>query len=370
MLLAALALSAALHPAGLHPPRHPVRAPAPSMVAIGRGAPHGQLRLRSLWRKPARPASISPLSLSRAPPSVPLHAPSLTPRRATRTIKVTTASIPVGVADSLAESISLLLERLDAPRWVRLLNFAHLSSMGIAAHHACGLLGRLGRSRLLRAGSLRATLLCISALAMSLNFLGLVLDNGVLAAGRSLQASDHPLLADGRGTRLVKRLTKWRAGAHGVCVSLLPLPIMSIARANGLVDDRSLLPWMGAAAAGASLALLQWAAYDTSALTEVQDRAAAARGRGVHSFTTGKVFEMVFPAVMAMLLMLAVGVLSVSRGHLASGGLCMAGALSSLVASSFRVQALDNYGEIVAYVLLTGALVVAEQGLLAAHLLR
>jgi len=271
--------------------------------------------------------------------------------------KIITSKIPGAAADQMAERITVVLEQHGAPAWLRKVNYAHLTNLAINVLQACSLSSHASGGTGSEFGD---QAMCLAVVAMSVNFMGLAFDNGVLSFGRALQSSDDLLLADGKGELLVKQLTKWRAIVHGVCISILPIPVACLGWENGLMDNASLVPWLLAAVAAAGFSFKGWSGYDTAELTAVHDEAEAAQDRGVHSFTTGRVLELVGPSVAVCLMALTVGGLSMSHGEVLSGGLCVAGSVAMLAAAGLRVPALDNYGETSMFGLVGAALIVGQ----------
>jgi len=270
----------------------------------------------------------------------------------TKKLQVTHTNIPGKLDDRLAEDITAALERFDAPAWVREINYAHLTNVllnmiTLAVFTTC-------------AHSLpnaEADVIFLSTIILQINLLGLMYDNTVLAFGRTIESPNGPIR---NAVTLVKQATKLRVRVHSFCVATLALPIVAIGWDDGVFGGASVAPWMVLPIAFGILASSEWDDYDLEELTEVHDEDAVAQDRGVYSFSTRRVLQMVGPAVAVCMLMLAVGGMSICDGDWGSGALMVLGSSAMLSSASFRVQALDNYAETFMYAMLSAAFVLAD----------
>ena len=188
------------------------------------------------------------------------------------------------------------------------------------------------------------------AWALDFCLLSLVFDNAVLAVGRLLSVLDK--------LTWLTWLTKARLILHAMCNFLVLLPVAAIAWDNSLVKSKRTAPWLIACVSATLLSLFDWVRYDRTKLRLVRTEDPVAQRRGVVRYTSGEFVKLVLPSILSSLCILLVGVLSIARGCMPSGSLCVLGALCMLGCAFFRVGAMDAYGETILYACIAAALVV------------
>lgn len=172
---------------------------------------------------------------------------------------------------------------------------------------------------------------------MSVTSLSLMYDNLIMAMGKYI----------GEGAAL-RKLSKLRSVAHGLCIPLTFLPILEIIPKHGLASA-SVVRSIGCLVVGITVhEVFHWMCFDHEKLILVDNRHSAestARTMpGMMHYTSGKILKMLLPVAILEVLILGVGSMLWRRG--AAAGLWMVGAgLVSLITCSLQRPGVQALGE-------------------------
>jgi hypothetical protein len=141
----------------------------------------------------------------------------------------------------------------------------------------------------------------LSCFCMGFSQFGLIYDNGVAAIGKFIGEKGHQL----------RILSKGRMILHGVCMPLLAIPITEVASFHGTISDATEWIITTLLLVYATYELFRWFAYDVAHLTLIDMRTSKkhqnSRLAGSLSYTSGLVFELVFPCVGLIMYELIIG---------------------------------------------------------------